>query len=219
MSPVQDPGQAMDDIYRFQRYIYDATRKYYLIGRDRAIAALAPPPGATVLEIGCGTGRNLIHAARLYPKARFFGFDVSHAMLATARAHIAGAGLEDRITLAQADAGQFTPMALFGREKFDRIFISYALSMIAPWREVLADAASHLASGGALHVADFGPQERLPGWVRAGLNRWLAWFSVNPRLDLAQAAAALAGSEGLRCSVDSLLGGYAIHVVLNRPAA
>jgi len=57
----------MDAIYRYQRYIYDASRKYYLLGRDRLIGELAPPPGGSVLEIACGTGRNLVKAARRYP--------------------------------------------------------------------------------------------------------------------------------------------------------
>ncbi len=61
----------MDRIYRHQRHIYDLTRKYYLLGRDALIRDLAPVPGDTVLEIGCGTGRNLILAARRYPDARF----------------------------------------------------------------------------------------------------------------------------------------------------
>ncbi len=60
---------AMDRMYRFQRHIYDATRRFYLLGRERLIAELDVPPGGSVLEIGCGTGRNLILVARRYPNA------------------------------------------------------------------------------------------------------------------------------------------------------
>ena len=60
----------MDAIYARQRHIYDATRKYFLFGRDRLIAALDVPVNGTVLEVGCGTGRNLIQVARRYPTAR-----------------------------------------------------------------------------------------------------------------------------------------------------
>ncbi|HSO42957.1 MAG TPA: hypothetical protein VLR47_08995, partial [Rhodospirillales bacterium] len=67
------PAVRMDRIYRHQRHLYDATRKYYLLGRDQLIADLAPPEGGTVLEIGCGTGRNLIAAARAYPSASLSG--------------------------------------------------------------------------------------------------------------------------------------------------
>ena len=51
----------MNRMYRWQRHIYDGTRRYYLLGRDRLIANLRPDAGTTVLEIGCGTGRNLVH--------------------------------------------------------------------------------------------------------------------------------------------------------------
>ena len=90
-------AEKMDVIYRRQRFIYDATRRYYLFGRDRLIEDLEPPANGTVLEIGCGTARNLIRAARLYPEARFYGLDVSEAMLRSARASVARCGLAARI--------------------------------------------------------------------------------------------------------------------------
>src|SRR5258706_1791363 len=62
----------MNRMYRRQRHIYNATRRYYLLGRDRLISGLRPEAGASVLEIGCGTGRNLVLAARLHRKARIF---------------------------------------------------------------------------------------------------------------------------------------------------
>ncbi|MDP3319209.1 MAG: class I SAM-dependent methyltransferase, partial [Bosea sp. (in: a-proteobacteria)] len=74
----------MDAIYRHQRHIYDASRKFYLLGRDRLIDDLAPPEGGSVLEIGCGTGRNLVRIAQAYPGRACFGLDVSSAMLETA---------------------------------------------------------------------------------------------------------------------------------------
>ena len=83
----------MDRIYGWQRHIYDVTRKPYLLGRDRLIADLQPPDGGTVLELGCGTARNLIAAARRYPDVRFFGIDLSSVMLDRARRSIDRAGL------------------------------------------------------------------------------------------------------------------------------
>ena len=74
----------MDDVYRYQRYIYDFTRKYYLFGRDRLIKELSPKPDARIVEVGCGTARNLIKMSQRYPGRRFFGLDASEAMLETA---------------------------------------------------------------------------------------------------------------------------------------
>lgn len=177
----------MDAIYRTQRHFYDLTRKYYLLGRDALIAGLEPPPGGNVLEIGCGTGRNLIVAARAWPGARFFGIDISDAMLETARANIAKAGLSGRIVVAQGDATAFDPRGLFGVARFERIFQSYTLSMIPDWRGALSEAAVKLVPGGRLDIVDFGQQERLPRWFRRLLFAWLAKFDVSPRADLVAA--------------------------------
>ena len=193
---VLDHGGLMDRVYRRQRHIYDATRKYYLLGRDPMIAGLAPPPGSGVLEIGCGTGRNLVQAARRYPQASFFGIDISREMLETAGTAVARAGLGKRVRLAFADAERFEPQKVFGRSGFDRILISYAVSMIPSWRSVMAEAFVHLAPGGELHIVDFGDQQKLPAWFRAGLRTWLRWYHVTPRQDLFEVAADIAAAGG-----------------------
>ena len=93
----------MNRMYRRQRHIYDGTRRYYLLGRDQLIANLGAKAGADVLEIGCGTGRNLVHAARLYPDARFFGIDISTEMLTSAISAISRRDLAKRIRVAHGD--------------------------------------------------------------------------------------------------------------------
>ena len=70
-----DQGAAMDATYRGRRHIYDATRKFYLLRPDALIRDVAPPAGGHVVEIGCGTARNLITAARAWPDGRFHGVD------------------------------------------------------------------------------------------------------------------------------------------------
>ena len=179
-----DHADLMDAVYRRQRHIYDATRKFYLLGRDPLIDGLNPPDGGAVLEIACGTGRNLIAVAKRWPRAQAFGFDISQAMLATARANVARARLSGRIALAQGDAAAFDPAALFGRAAFDRVVISYALSMIPAWRAAIAAALAALKPSGELHVVDFGDQALWPAPLRAALRRWLAAFEVSPRDDL-----------------------------------
>src|SRR5689334_15142327 len=127
----------MDAVYRRQRYIYDFTRKYYLFGRDRLINQLALKPGNRLVEVGCGTARNLVKIARRYPGAHLFGLDASAEMLKTASASVARAGLEDRIKLAQGYAEALTP-SLFGQTRpFDVALFSYSLSMIPDWKQAL----------------------------------------------------------------------------------
>ncbi|WP_339832386.1 class I SAM-dependent methyltransferase [uncultured Parvibaculum sp.] len=215
----RDHGRLMDRVYRRQRHFYDLTRRYYLLGRDRLIENLAPPPGATALEVGCGTGRNLVCAARRHPQAEFFGVDISHEMLATARRAAARAGMGDRIRLASGDATRFHPYAVFGFSRFDRIFMSYTLSMIPDWQAALAQAACNLAPGGSLHIVDFGQQERLPRWFRALLQGWLARFHVTPRRDLDAALRVLAEKLNADLEFRSLYRGYAWYAVLRLPVA
>lgn len=207
----------MDRIYGRQRHIYDLTRKYFLLGRDVLIAELKPPAGGSVIEIGCGTGRNLIAAARAYPDAAFFGLDVSSAMLATARANIRSCGLEARIALALGDAARFDAYALFGRATFDRAFFSYSLSMIPPWREALDQAFSVVEpSDGRLLIVDFGEQQRLPAWFRRMLFAWLAKFHVSPRAELGSALSALAKVKDGRLALRQLYRDYARFAELAR---
>ncbi|WP_315761185.1 class I SAM-dependent methyltransferase [Sphingomonas sp. Y38-1Y] len=209
-------GARMDAIYAGQRHIYDLTRKYYLLGRDRLIDRLAPPPGGSVVEVGCGTGRNLILAARRWPDVRCHGFDISAAMLETARAKVARAGLSSRIALVEGDATDWAP-TLFGLDGVDRIFMSYTLSMIPDWQGAIGAACDALAPGGALHIVDFGQQERLPAAFRAALFTWLARFDVSPRGDLREWLEVAARGIGLDLSFTPLHRGYAWEAVLRRP--
>lgn len=196
-------AERMDRMYRYHRHIYDLTRKYYLLGRDRTIRALAPRPGESVLELGCGTGRNLALAARLYPGCRFYGLDISEEMLVSARAK-----LPSDAVLVAADASTFSPADL-GARGFDRIMISYALSMIPSWEATIERAVAALNPGGSLHIVDFGQQEHLPGWFRTTLRAWLRRFHVEPRAALEQAVVAAAKARGARVEFVSLYGGYA----------
>ncbi|WP_417685268.1 class I SAM-dependent methyltransferase [Roseibium sp.] len=211
MSASTETARLMDAVYRNQRHIYDVTRKYYLLGRDLLVDRLAPGQDAHVLELGCGTGRNLIAAARRYPSARFYGVDISSHMLETARANIARAGLSGRILLAKGDASDPGAADVFGVRAFDRVFYSYTLSMIPVWREALEAGASRLAAGGRLSVVDFGQQDRLPSAFRGLLHAWLRQFHVTPRQDLGDRLASLAADRNRVLSLTPLYRGYAVY--------
>jgi S-adenosylmethionine-diacylgycerolhomoserine-N-methlytransferase len=218
MSPVAATSNAerMDRIYRWQTPLYDLTRRYYLIGRDRLIAELDPPVGGSVLEIGCGTGRNLVAAARRHPDARYFGIDISRVMLDKAQSAVDAAGCGEQISLALADATAFDPAVLFGGRSFDRIFFSYTLSMIPQWPAALHAAMHALSPDGRLLVVDFGMMERLPRWMRRGLRAWLAAFSVEPRAELAVELTSIAARHGIAARTSSLLGGYGVYGMAGR---
>lgn len=206
----------MDAVYRNQRHIYDLTRKYYLLGRDAALRQIEPRASQSLLEIGCGTGRNLALAAKIYPDARLFGLDISEEMLKTARAKLAKKGLGSTVALGQADATAFDPKALFDEDGFDRILISYAISMIPVWQDAIMHAAQTLAPGGELHIVDFGQQAGLPKWFRSALHSWLAKFHVEPRAELEAALRGAASTIGGSYELQSLYRDYAWHGIVRR---
>ncbi|TIR21061.1 MAG: class I SAM-dependent methyltransferase [Mesorhizobium sp.] len=220
MSTTELPAshaELMDGVYRWQRHIYDLTRKYYLLGRDRLIDGLDVPQGGTVLELGCGTGRNIVLAARRYPNARFFGLDISAEMLETASAAIARDGLSGKVSLARGDATDFDAKVLFGVEHFDRVFVSYSLSMIPGWEKTVSAALAALVPGGSLHVVDFGQQEGLPRWFRSLLRGWLRKFHVSPRASLRDVLESESQRAGATFRFKTLYRGYAYLGVIGSP--
>lgn len=204
----------MNAVYRWQRHLYDFTRKYYLFGRDRLIDGLDLPgsgQGVTVLEVACGTGRNLACIRGKWPDAELFGIDISSEMLRTARAK-----LGTQASLANADATSFDPGAIFGRQQFDRVVLSYCVSMIPSWREAIGHACGLVAPGGSLHLVDFGDFAGLPAPATALIRHWLARFHVTPRSDLVAEARALASGFGFGDEIVPGPAGYYQLVRLGR---
>lgn len=204
----------MDSVYRGQRHIYDLTRKYYLFGRDTLIEGLDARPGMRVLEVACGTGRNLAKITKTWPDVKLFGLDISKEMLKNARKAV---GAEAR--LAAGDACSFDSVQTFDEEGYERIVLSYSLSMIPDWEGALDHAAAQLAPGGELHVVDFGDLGGVPGPFRRLLHAWLAKFHVQARSALPETAKRIANERGL--NLDSQRGGlgyFQLHI-LKAPTA
>ena len=189
---ASDHAGLMDGVYRHQRHVYDLTRKYYLFGRDRLIRELDLAPGERLVEIGCGTARNLIQNARGYPDALLFGLDASQEMLKTARSAIARAGLTARIKLAHGYAEDLSPRMFGERLPFDRVVFSYSLSMIPDWKQALSAAARTLSQRGRVHIVDFSDLAGLGPLGARILLGWLAIFHVKPRAELVAKVGALA---------------------------
>ncbi|WJR66264.1 class I SAM-dependent methyltransferase [Neorhizobium sp. CSC1952] len=208
-----DHAERMDRMYRYQRHIYDITRKYYLFGRDRTISGLHVPPGGTLLEVGCGTGRNLLLAHRHYPTAKLFGLDISAEMLESARANFRAKPVTPDFQV--ADATDFKAED-FGVAGFDRILISYALSMIPNWEKAVDAALAALAPNGSLHIVDFGQQERLPRWFGRLLKAWLTRFHVTPRPDLHEVLEGKLAAADADMIFEEIGRGYAWHAVIRR---
>lgn len=197
----------MDHVYRHQRHFYDLTRRHYLAGRDRMIAGINAVPGDRILEVGCGTARNLIKIARRYPGSELWGVDASSEMLRSAADSVQRAGLAERVTLAHGLAEELSSI-FAGQAGFDHVVFSYSLSMISDFEGALRAAAQVATTRGQIHLVDFGDLNGLWPPAAAALRYWLALFHVSPRSGLVQRLENLAVRRG-ECSLEMLRGRYA----------
>ena len=159
-----DPAAVLSRYYRGHARLYDATRWSFLFGRAaliRALGRLSPPP-RHILEIGCGTGSNLVRLARQFPEAAVTGLDLSADMLARARRKL------EREHLPVTLLHQRYDRPLCPEPVFDLIVFAYCLTMINPgWDRAVEAALYDLRPGGRLAVVDFHDTPF------AGFRRWM----------------------------------------------
>lgn len=166
-------GERLEGFYAPQAERYDAFRARLLHGRADLIAALEIPAGARVVELGCGTGSNLEvlgQARPLETLACVQLVDLCPALLAVARQRANGFA---NVEVIEADATNWRPT-----QPVDRVYLSYALTMMPDWRAVLVNAYTMLAPGGRLGVVDFHlPAGGSRGGNSLGNHFWQRWFA------------------------------------------
>jgi len=153
---------------------YDRFRERLLHGRAELIAALELAPGQHVIEFGAGTGRNVERFQDQLPSLRQVDLvDLCGPLLEQAYRRL---GSHPVVHLHQADATTWQPAA-----PADRVYFSYALSMIPPWFAAIDNAERALAPGGLMGVVDFqvAPRGGSAGGFRQGRlarHLWPLWF-------------------------------------------
>ena len=208
---------SMNKMYRWTRYVYDASRKYYLLGRDRLIERIQPEHHEHVCEVGCGTARNLIKLVYRYPHVHFYGIDASDEMLNTARSSLRKQQLDDTVQIKQGFAQNFDPKDLFDLDTpLNKIVFSYALSIIPPWKDSIDHALELLPLGGEIHIVDFGGMEEHPAFFRAFLFWWLKLFHVYHKPEIMEYLKALEAEGQGTLNVQNLYKGYSYIAVFKK---
>jgi S-adenosylmethionine-diacylgycerolhomoserine-N-methlytransferase len=159
---AESQNRSMRSYYRLHAAVYDVTRWAFLFGRKRLVDQLPFDREAhfTLLEVGCGTGYNLVRLGKQFPNARLIGVDISADMLR--RATRQTTSYSQRVFLFEKPyvSGSFQL-----KMQPDVVLCSYALTMFNPgWEEAIERAWQDLPPGGLIAVVDF---HRTPsGWFR-----------------------------------------------------
>ncbi len=151
MQEQRQNHHALVRYYKFHSQIYDATRWSFLFGRKAIlhhVATIAQP--TRILEVGCGTGSNLVQICKLFPQAHITGLDLSQAMLARAQWNLR----EQNPRVQLIERAYDRPLKI--TPSFDLILFSYALTMFNPgWEQAIEAAYRDLQPGGLIAVVDF----------------------------------------------------------------
>jgi S-adenosylmethionine-diacylgycerolhomoserine-N-methlytransferase len=210
---TNDHAARMNAKYHRVRHIYDLTRKYFLFGRDHALELLDAPSATSVLEIGCGTGRNLRLIAKHAPDTEVHGIDISEEMLKSAATKT---GPMKNVTLRQGDATTLDTESLFGRRNYEAVLMSYSLSMVPDWRSALAKAIKSIGPGGRLVIVDFGRFEGY-GKLAPRIVNALSMADAPPLPDLSGAVTrAISGRSHLRATFGQSKRGYYVWALVER---
>jgi ubiquinone/menaquinone biosynthesis C-methylase UbiE len=117
--------------------------------RKRAVERLALKPGDRVLEIGCGTGKNLgLLRAAVGPLGQVYGVDISDGMLQVAE-HTRKQSGWSNVTLVRADVADYRLP-----ERVQGVLFSLSYNTMPHHAQVLRQAWDQLAPGGSLVIMD-----------------------------------------------------------------
>jgi demethylmenaquinone methyltransferase/2-methoxy-6-polyprenyl-1,4-benzoquinol methylase len=122
--------------------------------RRALVAAVAPPPGARVLDVATGTG---MVAAELLARGDYsvVGIDQSAEMLSGARARFAG---DDRVELIEGQAERLP----FDDASFDALTFTYLLRYVEDPPATIRELARVVRPAGRIASLEFGVPPLLP---------------------------------------------------------
>jgi S-adenosylmethionine-diacylgycerolhomoserine-N-methlytransferase len=177
-------AERLQHFYAPQAALYDRFREHLLHGRRELIERLDLQAGTRVVELGSGTGRNLLFfGERLSAFAEVTLVDLCPALLAQAKQRCRE---WSNVDVVEADATIWQP-----QHSVDCVYFSYSLTMMPDWPAAIDNALAMLKPGGVLGAVDFYVSQRSvdSGLVQHGpLTRWFwpRWFGhdgvrLNPR--------------------------------------
>ena len=163
------------------RHFYDRIANAYDLisdsnekaARQAGVRAIALRGGEKVLELGFGTGNEVVDLARLVgPTGTVAGIDISSGMLGVAQRKVAASGVTTPIDLRLGDARELP----FADGAFDAVYTSFTLELFPEGDIplVLAEAKRVLRPGGRIGVVSMATVR--PGDRVSGLEKTYIWM-------------------------------------------
>jgi len=126
---------------------------------ERTVERLKLAPGATVLDVGCGSGASAIPAARkVGPKGRVIGVDLADRLLGLAHAKAAGQKLQN-VEFRRGDMEELD----FRPGDFDAVVCVFAIFFVPDMAKQVRKLWQLVRPGGQLALTTWGPRMFEPG--------------------------------------------------------
>lgn len=177
----------IQEIYRKRAATYDLeVRLFHLLGfrekrcRSAAVEALALKPGNTVIDIGCGTGRNFSYIReKTGNNARLTGVDLTKEMLEKAKKRVLRHGWFN-VDLAHEDVSKFNfPKGV------DGIISSFMFSTMSEHGNLIERAVQAIRTGGRFVILDVKEPTQWPAWCfKLSLNFIKPYGTIYEHLSL-----------------------------------
>lgn len=166
VTPYSDDRSKREQVERMFDAIspkYDLLNRVFSMGVDqgwrrKVIAQVANGQVHRLLDVATGTGDLAIMAARKLPHTAITGVDISEGMLEHGRAKVAKLGLQQRITLQQADSAALP----FADGSFDAVTVAFGVRNYENLEQGLREMIRVLRPGGRLFVLEFSKPQRTP---------------------------------------------------------
>jgi S-adenosylmethionine-diacylglycerol 3-amino-3-carboxypropyl transferase len=137
----------LNQFYKSQAVLYDAYRQNMLHGKKKLIPSIPFNNGDTLLILAGGTGDILDHMPYANNFKKIVLVDLCGELLKIAK--------EKRGSIQNLDIVHHDATTFVSAEKFDKIIITYSLTMIPCWMKAIDIIKKNLKDGGYLGVSDF----------------------------------------------------------------
>jgi demethylmenaquinone methyltransferase / 2-methoxy-6-polyprenyl-1,4-benzoquinol methylase len=164
VKPYDNTGSKREQVERMFDHIspkYDLLNRLCSFGTDqiwrrKVMRLLGQEPVGRLLDVATGTADLAIMGAK---KAKHVtGADISAGMLEVGRQKVKAAGLNEQITLVQADAADLP----FAPDTFDAITVAFGVRNFEVLEKGIAGMARVLKTGGRLFVLEFSKPHSFP---------------------------------------------------------